>query len=228
MEHDLIIYYRTSDAGYPKDKPDYVNNFSCLYNFLKEFPYTRTNIIVMADNVSDETKEKLEKEASGIHIDYTSIGSSAGTFQNVFLDSLNFDDDAIIYFVENDYIHAPNAMKALLDGFNIGANYVTLYDHPDKYLQEYDYGESTRVMQGDVCHWKMTISTTMTFAAKVKTLRDDSEIWTENTTGSYPTDHRAFTQLREKGRILVSPIPGYSTHGETAWLSPFRNWGEII
>ena len=103
-----------------------------------------------------------------------------------------------------------------------------LYDHPDKYIASHDYGESTRVMKGNVCHWKMTISTTMTFAAKVSTLMEDKDIWIENTGGSYPTDHRAFTQLREKGRTLVSPIPGYSTHGETAWLSPFRNWEMII
>ena len=38
---DLVVYYRTSDAGYPKDKPSYVNNFSCLYNFLKEFPFKK-------------------------------------------------------------------------------------------------------------------------------------------------------------------------------------------
>ena len=50
---DLVVYYRTSDAGYPKDKPSYVNNFSCLYNFLKEFPFKSVNIIVMAYNVSD-------------------------------------------------------------------------------------------------------------------------------------------------------------------------------
>jgi hypothetical protein len=182
----------------------------------------------MADNVSDETKEKLEKESSGIDIHYTSIGSSAGTFRNVFIDSLNLDDNTIVYFVENDYIHAPNAMNALFDGIDIGADYVTLYDHPDKYIRTYDYGEPTRVMKGKVCHWKMTISTTMTFAAKVSTLMKDKEIWLMNTMDSYPTDHQAFLQLREQGRSLISPIPGYSTHGETDWLSPFRNWEMII
>ena len=49
-----------------------------------------------------------------------SIGSSEGTFHNVFMDSLNLDDDTIVYFLENDYIHAPNSMNALFDGFDIG------------------------------------------------------------------------------------------------------------
>ena len=136
----------------------------------------------MADNVSDETKEKLEKESSGLDIHYTSIGSSAGTFHNVFMDSLNLMMIRL-YIFENDYIH-PNSMNALFDGFDIGAHYVTLYDHPDKYISSYDYGEPTRVMKGNVCHWKMTISTTMTFAAKVSTLTEDKDIWIENTCSS--------------------------------------------
>ena len=65
-----------------------------------------------------ENVMKLEKESSGLDIHYTSIGSSAGTFHNVFMDSLNLDDDTIVYFLENDYIHAPNSMNALFDGFD--------------------------------------------------------------------------------------------------------------
>ena len=52
-----------------------------------------------------------------------------GTFHNVFMDSLNLDDDTIVYFLENDYIHAPNSMGAYLMDL-ILEHYVTLYDHP--------------------------------------------------------------------------------------------------
>jgi len=36
-----------------------------------------------------------------------------------------------------------------------------------------------------------------------------------------------FLALRDKGRGLVTPIPGYATHGETAWLSPLVDWNTI-
>jgi hypothetical protein len=36
-----------------------------------------------------------------------------------------------------------------------------------------------------------------------------------------------FLALREKQHGLVTPVPGYSTHGETAWLSPLTDWSKI-
>ena len=67
----------------------------------------------------------------------------------------------------------------------------------------------------------------MTFAAKVKTLREDEEILRSFTQGSYPRDFEMFLALRDKGRSLITPLPGYATHGETAWLSPLTKWNKI-
>jgi hypothetical protein len=36
-----------------------------------------------------------------------------------------------------------------------------------------------------------------------------------------------FLDLRDKGRSLITPLPGYSTHGETAWLTPLIDWSKI-
>jgi hypothetical protein len=47
------------------------------------------------------------------------------------------------------------------------------------------------------------------------------------TAGSYPRDFEMFLALREKQHGLITPIPGYSTHGETAWLSPLTDWSKI-
>jgi hypothetical protein len=67
----------------------------------------------------------------------------------------------------------------------------------------------------------------MTFAAKIKTLRKDEKILRKYTSGEHPYDFQMFLELRNIGRTLITPIPGYSTHGETTWLSPLTNWSKI-
>ena len=53
------VFYRISEAGYNKVKPDYINNENCLANFVKHFDVE--DITVVADNVSQETLEMIYK-----------------------------------------------------------------------------------------------------------------------------------------------------------------------
>ena len=67
----------------------------------------------------------------------------------------------------------------------------------------------------------------MTFASKVSTLKRTESILRKYTQGSYPEDFKMFLELREQGELLITPIPGYATHGETKWLSPLTDWSTI-
>jgi len=67
----------------------------------------------------------------------------------------------------------------------------------------------------------------MTFATTKETLMKYHNTIRRFTQGSYPRDFDMFINLRMMGCSLITPIPGYATHGETAWLSPLTNWGEI-
>ena len=229
----MKIIYRISDAGYSKVKPEYVNNESCLKNFVSIFG--NQNLHVIADNCSEDTLKMITKYVNPNSIETVSVGHGAGTF-NLALDmALGFDDETIVYFVENDYLHKPGSDKVLVEGMQLGYGYVSLYDHPDKYINKQnggnpfieDGGEVTRVMLTNSAHWKLTNSTTMTFASTVGTLREDESILREFTKGSYPRDFEMFLALRENQKGLLTPIPGYSTHGETAWLTPLIDWSKI-
>ena len=233
----MKLVYRLSDAGYKKVKPEYISNENCLRNAVSIFSPDNVEWILIADNTSEITNNMILKYLPETSIRYTKIGSGAGTF-NYGLDlSLSFNDDDIVYFLENDYIHKLKSDIVLREGLDVGGDYVSLYDHPDKYIParsggnpfiEDDGGEITKVYLTKTCHWKITNSTTMTFASKVKTLKEDESIlrkWT--TMGDYPRDFDMFIELREKGKVLLTPIPGYSTHGETAWLSPLTDWEKI-
>lgn len=228
----MKIIYRISDTGYNKVKPAYINNEACLRNAIEMFPWFEHNWTILADNISEETRGMIKKYISEKFIIDISVGHGAGTFNLALDKALTYEDDEIVYFLENDYLHKQNSDKILLEGFNVGYSYVALYDHPDKYIDGAnpyveDGGEITRVMLSKSCHWKITNSTTMTFAAKVKTLKEDEEILRKYTLGEYPRDFEMFLALREKEHGLITPIPGYSTHGETAWLTPLTDWSKI-
>jgi len=229
----MKIIYRISDAGYSKVKPDYITNEACLANAVKVFDDCEWSII--ADNVSKETSDMIEKYKSKDHILYVNKGNGAATFNIALDEALKMDDNDTVYFLENDYLHKPNSRAIIEEGFELGAKFVSLYDHPDKYLSPDKGGnpyceggaEDTRVYLTDSVHWKITNSTTMTFASQVSTLRENEGTLRTWTSGTHPDDFQMFLELRYAKQLLVTPIPGYATHGETTWLSPLTDWSKI-
>jgi glycosyltransferase involved in cell wall biosynthesis len=131
----------------------------------------------------------------------------------------------IVYFTEDDYFHRPGWITAITNAFeSTDADYVTLYDHPDKYFHY--PGLQSEIFKGEVCYWRTVPSTTDTFATRLKTLLEDKDILTRycdfNTNTS--KDHQRFLHLKYTGRKLVSALPAFSTHVEEYQLSPFINW----
>jgi hypothetical protein len=226
----MKVVYRTSDAGYSKIKPEYVNNETCLKNAIKEFKQSDWKLI--ADNISADTESVIRKCGYTGLVDHVRIGHGAGTF-NLALDyALTLCDNEIVYFLENDYLHKPNSYNILIEGFALGASFVSLYDHPDKYVDGpnpyvCDGGEETKVFLSDSCHWKLTNSTTMTFASKVSTLKFYEPTLRKYTSTPHPHDFDMWIDLRNQGASLITPLPGYSTHGESAWLAPLTNWNNV-
>tara|TARA_R110000796_G_scaffold147971_1_gene264815 strand:+ start:295 stop:984 length:690 start_codon:yes stop_codon:yes gene_type:complete len=229
----MKIIYRISDSGYNKIKPNYIDNEKCLDNATEVLEGAIFHVI--ADNTSPETNDMIQKYITKDGVEYVSKGNGAATFNLALDKALTYDDDEIIYFLENDYLHKPNSLKILEEGFTLGASFISLYDHPDKYMEPNQGGnpyceggaEDTRVYKTDSVHWKITNSTTMTFASKVSTLKRVEHILRKHTEGTHPNDFQMFIELRENNELLITPIPGYSTHGETSWLSPHTDWSKI-
>ncbi len=237
----IHIIYRISDSGYAKVKPKYINNSQCLENAWRMFnptfdPNIRWHII--ADNVSSETEKMIPRvtRTGYFTLDKVSVGHGAGTF-NLALDyALKLNSEDVVYFVENDYIHKPKSNKIIYEALNLGADYVTLYLHPDKFISpqnggnpnvDSDGGYLTKMYRGESELFALFDSTTMTFAAKVKTLKDDEQTLRSFTLGTYPRDYEMFTALKQKGKALLCPLNSYSTHGESLYLAPFTDWSNI-
>lgn len=234
MSDRLRIVYRISEltAGGEKKKPEYATKIRCLTNAVETF--TDAEWVVLADSISDSFFFEIQNVCS--NVTRIKCGTGGSSFRYAANIAMSFNPNDVVYLLEDDYLHLPRSMGVLLDGFAVGADYVTLYDHPDKYVDKRfggnplvrNGGELTRVKLGEQSHWKSTNSTTMTFATHVQTLKDDWPVFLKFCGGSYTDDFRLFRYLAKwKRRQLVSSVPGFSTHCETAFLSPLVDWYSV-
>jgi hypothetical protein len=216
----MHLFYRISDKSYVKPKLPGGTKEVCLKNFLSCFAdliFTSDvmdkgvipPIIIIADHCTRETFKMVNE--TGLPVLETQLGNAGSAFHAIELAVNNLDYDEIVYFSEDDYLHQARAVKLIEEGLKM-SDYVTLYDHPDKYTKAYDGGEFSKVLRTRSGHWRYTISTCMTFGVKVKTLFEDIDIWKKWTNNNHPYDHEIFTELRAKNRSLILPIPGAACH----------------
>ncbi len=231
----LYIFYRISDRAQtntPKHRPNSFDKIKCLKNFVNEFG--TDNLFIIADCCSEDSLNKIKQIHNNIYP--TNFGSGAFSFLYCFevISKLNLTNSDCVYFVEDDYLHKEGSMKVLLEGLNI-SDYVSLYDHADKYQDPSDNpfiknkGEVSHVTITDTVHWKSTNSTTMTFATNYKIILEDLQTYVAFCKNGFPFDFQMFQELiNNKGRKLITPIPGYSTHCENKYLTPFINWSKFF
>lgn len=228
----MKVLYRISDGGNKKMKPSYVHDKKQMFlHFIKRF--AGHDVYIFADNVCNDTYDFLKANCDPLRLFRISLGNSDSFMHIVDYAIKHFDPEDTIYFAEDDYIYKANAAEIIEEGLTI-AEYSSGYDHPDKYINYKDGGpnrfiedggEITRVLLTKNCHWKLTNSCCMTFATKVKTIKEDYETFNINCIGSFPNDFCAFCELIQyKKRKLVSCIPSVSTHGELVGLAKFVDW----
>jgi hypothetical protein len=131
-------------------------------------------------------------------------------------------DNTIVYCLEDDYPHRPGWPTIVREGFSpltpewIRFDYLTLYDHRDKYTYSMYKDLTARLAVSPSVHWRTIPSTTNTWIALSKTFNEDFEIfWAYRN-----LDHEKFLTLGRRGRVLGSCIPGYSTHAHVEHISP--------
>ena len=216
----LYKIYRICDQRGGRTKMESVSKRQCFLNFVEVFG--AQGLKVVADNTRPATIDFLRGFVSEIH--ETALGNSA-SFRYALDLALSLPEEASVYLVEDDYLHQADGETYIREALEL-ADYVSLYDHPDKYLNPSPNplvirgGEVTRVLLTPSSHWKQSNSTTMTFAARVRTLRRDAAVMRHYCQLPIPQDFLLFCELLKHGRRLVTPIPGRSTHCDH-FPSPF-------
>lgn len=217
-----------SEISKNKARLPYFSRKACYQNLLDTISLDHANLTFVLDLARGSKKEHFLNEEKTFPIIEIEEGSEAGAFLRLldYVSKLELDPETILYFVEDDYLHKEGWTELLLEAFGVeGVEYVTLYDHRDKYFFKEYKNLTSKLFLTKSSHWRTTPSTTQTFAVRFSTLLRDLSVHQKFSKNRKITaDHEKFCYLRKRKEILVSPIPGFSTHVEPAYASPFTDW----
>mmetsp|Transcript_14523 Transcript_14523/g.24093 ORF Transcript_14523/g.24093 Transcript_14523/m.24093 type:complete len:285 (+) Transcript_14523:408-1262(+) len=124
------------------------------------------------------------------------------------------ENSDIVYFVEDDYIHKPEATKELIDIFSShDPCFAVPYDYGDRYYRSDfndDDGKIT-LIAGKGRHWRTVHATTVTYSARFETM----EYFHNKDMLPYPPDdYFRSLSISKAGAPIVSPLPSLATHLE--------------
>ena len=231
----MKVYYRLSnlEAGLSKSKILNATKQHCLENCIKEFG--KENITILGDMLNTKTQSYVK--SLDLRLIEVNNGSGAGTFRDALdLAIKENEDEGLVYLLEDDFLHKPNSKNLLIEGLSNYDAYITLYDHPDKYINKElggnpfveQNGEVTRLVRTDSVHWKITNSTVMSFACKTSRLKEDYDLILKHSSAHITDSFKFFIELNQTKQIpVLSSVPGFSTHCEASWLSPLTDWNQI-
>lgn len=202
----------------------------CARNLIDTIDLKKANLTFFLDVAKG--KDHFVKSDSRFPVVECNAGCEAVSFLQLLdlVEKRNFHPETILYFVEDDYLHRPGWTDILLEGMQIpGVDYATLYDHRDKYFFPMYRNLTSRLFATASCHWRTVPSTTHTFAVRAKTLLRDLRTHQRFSRGrQISADHEKFCFLQKQGAMLVSSIPGWSTHAEPEFASPCIDWENLM
>lgn len=219
-----------------KVRPDWFSYEVCFQNLLstvKTDPLAdRVKILILFDGTLDDFMEDFialywANESLGLDVQFIRAGSNANSFLIALnmIRSSDIPDTDLIYFLENDYMHQHGWVSKLFELYESGhqCDFVSLYDHRDKYEYEMYAGLLSKLIYTPTHHWRTVPSTCGTFILEKAAVLADYDVWTSNL-----VDYYLFPKLlSERGRVLLTPVPGLATHSMSGYLSPAIDWEKL-
>lgn len=218
--------------------------FRCLISLCRAIVYCQQQmpecyltLTVLDDHSDAQTVATIKQMLKGLPID-TSFKSIHGTGNGESIkENYHYaleQCSGLIYFCEDDYLHAPNALVSMIKSYNKLSESLTdkiilhPYDCPDRYLNPLPHGQyPCEVYLGSDRHWRTVKHTTGTFLTHYALLK------------RYWHHYIAFAQygidpdISEDNTInliyeevpCLSPMPSLAVHLQyVSTLSPFVKW----
>lgn len=220
-----------------KKRPEWFSYEACFRNLLATIQRdpcgNHVRLTVMFDGTQEEyvddfVSKYIKNQELGLGLTFLKAGSDVNswllTVHDIYHSQIPVGD--VVYMLENDYLHHPNWVSKVFELYaaNLFFDYVSLYDHGDKYfLPMYD-DLTSRVFHSDSQHWRTAPSTCGSFISEITQFRQDYDLFQRPI-----PDYLLFqTLVNDRQRILLTPIPGLSTHCMEHVLSPVVDWKSFL
>lgn len=223
--HIFYSHYNITGTDY-KNRPywfDYEKCFINLLNTIKDKNNITLNLM-MDGKIQNNWINKYKEF-------YKAYEFKGGNMEIItkeiykFIKEYKCDNDDLIYILENDYLHVNGWVDKITELYSTygNLNYVSLYDHKDKYISQIYDDLVSKVIITNTHHWRTTPSTCGSYIVPKYIFDDDYEIQT-----TIIGDHIKHIYLNEhKSRFILTPIPGLNTHCMEGLMSPGINWEQI-
>jgi hypothetical protein len=182
----LHVIYRSTSGENRKPRPEYYSKLECLYSLLRarEACPDAGDLVFVNDGRLPADRLEPMLAAGEVHA-YEGMGMRRSYVRALReADRADWAGDDLVFLVEDDYLHRPEALLALASAARElpGADYLGTYGTLAGAERDY------RALEGDMrrprlkaepprdaggTRWLRGLSTTFTFAARVRTLRRD-------------------------------------------------------
>lgn len=193
----LHVVYRSAPVENNTARPPYYSKDACLGSFLVALDAARLplgDVLFVNDGVIEGAR-RAAMENNGEVLELPRIGN-APSYRAVLslVEWRGWPDGDLVYLVEDDYLHLPDALTHLNEAAKgiSHAAFFTLYRHPDVFTRPVHqrYRRKTRraaTTIGEI-RWEACWGTPLTYAARVRRLREVAGIQAVATRGSHPND----------------------------------------
>lgn len=125
----------SSVSAHKERLPSY-SRAKCHQNLIDTANLSKARFTFLLDAFHPMDNVHFIKEQKQFPVIEFKAGSETGSFLFLldYVLQQPFSDETILYFLEDDYLHRPGWVDILHEGFTLPqADYLTLYDHRDKY-----------------------------------------------------------------------------------------------
>lgn len=188
------------------------------------------DMFIVGDRVSNETWEFVndvfQPKYSKNYEEKLGDGNSLIECSKIAMEQ---EDEDLLYFLEDDYLHNPESFISKMDGFlelSKTFNDIPWFIHPTDYPDQYRNLTKSYVLQTKSGYWREVSSTTHTFLSLKKNYKKFVNFFRK--CHEQDGNDGALSSIFGNHAICFCPLPGIATHVHKGTYSNYVNWDNLI